>query len=322
MTAQGAQNTLLDNSSVNVSSSQGKIADMTQHMQNDQALVNEIVGESGTSFFWAMRLLPKDRREAIFAVYAFCREVDDIVDEAGLDEEKRVALDQWRASIRGLYDGSTLEPINENMAAILSILAGAISEYNLEEVDFQAVIDGMEMDAHGPVALADMDALDFYCDRVASAVGRLCVPIFGQADAKGREVANHLGRALQLTNIIRDVPEDAQIDRLYLPQDLLAKYGMNEISPNEVAQHANLPQVCEELGALAESRYVKATEAIAECNPKAMRAPNVMMKVYYQNLKRLRRANWQPLTLHHQNKFRKVSGKIEKLIIGLRYGFL
>jgi len=203
MTSQGAQDTLLDNSSVNVTSSQGKIADMTQHMQNDQALVNEIVGESGTSFFWAMRLLPKDRREAIFAVYAFCREVDDIVDEAGLDEEKRVALDQWRASIRGLYDGSTLEPINENMAAILSILAGAISEYNLEEVDFQAVIDGMEMDAHGPVALTDMAALDFYCDRVASAVGRLCVPIFGQADAKGREVANHLGRALQLTNIYR-----------------------------------------------------------------------------------------------------------------------
>jgi len=292
MTPLNSQDTLLENSPVTQAPSQNIIADMNQDMENDQALVNEIVGESGTSFFWAMRLLPKARRDAIFAVYAFCREVDDIVDEDGVDEDKRAALNQWRAAVRGLYDGSKPKPANKNMSAILSVLAGAISDYDLKEVDFQAVIDGMEMDAHGPVVLADMDALDFYCDRVASAVGRLCVPIFGQADAKGREVANHLGRALQLTNIIRDVPEDAEIDRLYLPQDLLAKYGMNEISPNEVANHENLPQVCAELGVLAEKRYVKATE------------------------------EWQPLTLHHQNKFKKINGKIEKLIIGLRYGFL
>ena len=314
MTAQITQDKVLDNRPETLGS--------PQNMQNEQALINEIVGESGTSFFWAMRLLPKDRRDAIFAVYAFCREVDDIADEEGQDQDKRAALDQWRAAIRGLYEGAETAPINENMSAILSVLSDVIVEYDLKEADFQAVIDGMEMDAHGPVALTDMDALDFYCDRVASAVGRLCVPIFGQADAKGREVANHLGRALQLTNIIRDVPEDAKIDRLYLPQDLLAKYGMSKISPNEVAQHKNLPQVCAELGGLAETRYVKATQAIAECNPKAMRAPNVMMKVYYQNLKRLRRAEWQPLTLRDQTKFKKISGKLEKLIIGLRYGFL
>jgi len=322
MTAQITQDLSSDKDTVTLASSQNKTPNMSQTMQNDQARINEIVGESGTSFFWAMRLLPKERREAIFAVYAFCREVDDIADEEGRDQDKRVALDVWRSAIRGLYEGTKTEALDENMNAILSVLSTVIPEYDLEEADFQAVIDGMEMDAHGPVALTDMDALDFYCDRVASAVGRLCVPIFGQADAKGREVANHLGRALQLTNIIRDVPEDAKIDRLYLPQDLLAKYGMSQISPHEVAQHVNLPQVCAELGVLAETRYVKATEAIAECNPKAMRAPNVMMKVYYQNLKRLRRAEWQPLTLLNQNKIKKISSKLEKLIIGLRYGFL
>ena len=149
------------------------------------------------------------------------------------------------------------------MAATLLILSGAVKDYGLIEDDFQAVIDGMEMDAHGPVALKTMDALDLYCDRVASAVGRLCVPIFGQADAKGRLVADHLGRALQLTNIIRDVPEDAGINRLYLPQDLLAKYEMDNKTPSEVAEHPNLPRVVTELGALAQSRYDSAESALS-----------------------------------------------------------
>ena len=184
--------------------------------------VRDIVGASGTSFFWAMRLLPKERQQAIFAVYAFCREVDDIADEEGVDAEKRKALGQWRDAISGLYKSpQDYTAIDDNMAATLFVLSYAIKDYDLNEADFQAVIDGMEMDARGPVALKTMSALDLYCDRVASAVGRLCVPIFGQPDAKGREVADHLGRALQLTNIIRDVPEDAEIKRLYLPQDLL-----------------------------------------------------------------------------------------------------
>ena len=283
--------------------------------------VRDIVDASGTSFFWAMRLLPKERQQAIFAVYAFCREVDDIADEEGVDAEKRAALGQWRDAISGLYKTpQDYTSIDDNMAATLFVLSHAIKDYDLHEADFQAVIDGMEMDAHGPVALTGMDALDLYCDRVASAVGRLCVPIFGQPDAKGREVADHLGRALQLTNIIRDVPEDAEIKRLYLPQDLLAKYQMDNKSPDEVAEHPNLPKVIMELGTLAQERYDSATAAIAQCDAKAMRAPIVMMKVYYQNLKRLRSVDWQPQTLRQQGKLTKAMRKAEKLIIGLRYG--
>lgn len=292
-------------------------------MDSAHNCVREIVEASGTSFFWAMRLLPKDRRKAIFAVYAFCREVDDIVDEAGEDEDKRVALEHWRGAISHLYtnpDTHLMAVANKNMAAILKILFLAIKNYDLQEEDFYAVIDGMEMDARGPVAIEDMAGLDLYCDRVASAVGRLCVPIFGQADAKGREVANYLGRALQLTNIIRDVPEDAEIERLYLPQELLATYGIENQPPHAVALHDDLPKVCANLGSLAQDYFSKAEAAIAACDPKAMKAPIVMMRVYYLNLKRLRAVGWQPQTLRHQSKLAKVVRKLEKLIIGIRYG--
>ena len=284
--------------------------------------VKKIVEGSGSSFYWAMRLLPEERRKATFAVYAFCREVDDIVDENGIDHEKRAALDQWRLSISKLFSnsGNEITALDKNMAATLHVLSHATQAYDLQEADFHAVIDGMEMDARGPVTLQTMDSLDLYCDRVASAVGRLCVHIFGQADANGRDVANHLGRALQLTNIIRDVPEDAEIDRLYLPQDLLATYGLDNQSPVYVAAHPDLHKICEVLGQQAERQFSKAKAAIASCDQKAMRAPIVMMNVYYQNLKRLRQADWNPQTLRNQGRIAQVRRKVEKFAIGLRHG--
>ena len=296
---------------------------LTMDVEHAHIRVKDIVAASGSSFFWAMRLLPKARRRAIFAVYAFCRQVDDIVDEDGQDKDKLIALNTWRRAIAGLYETpqAQMQDFGKDMNNILLILSEAIQTYELEEVDFQAVIDGMEMDAHGPVTLNDMETLNLYCDRVASAVGRLCVPIFGQADAKGREVANHLGQALQLTNIIRDVPEDAEIKRLYLPQDLLANFGIENQSPEAVAQHSNLPKACAALGMLAEERFDKAKLAISKCDAHAMRAPRVMMNVYYQNLKRLRSKGWQPHRLRQQGYATRIWRKFEKLLIGLRYGF-
>ena len=296
---------------------------LASDIEHAHVRVKDIVAGSGSSFFWAMRLLPKARRRAIFAVYAFCRQVDDIADEDGQDKDKLIALNTWRQAIGGLYETpqTQTQEFGKDMHNILLILSEAIQTYGLEEADFQAVIDGMEMDAHGPVALNDMEALNLYCDRVASAVGRLCVPIFGQADAKGREVANHLGQALQLTNIIRDVPEDAEIKRLYLPQDLLANFGIENQSPEAVAQHSNLPKACAALGMLAEERFDKAKLAISKCDSHAMRAPRVMMNVYYQNLKRLRAEGWQPHRLRQQSYTTRIWRKFEKLLIGLRYGF-
>ncbi|MEP1231099.1 MAG: squalene/phytoene synthase family protein, partial [Litorimonas sp.] len=150
-------------------------------------------------------------------------------------------------------------------------------------------------------------------------VGRLCVPIFGQADEKGRAVADHLGLALQLTNIIRDVPEDAEIGRLYLPSELLDGEAITSRAPNAVANHSSLPRICETLGLRAEQAYDDAKAAIAQCDPKAMRAPIIMMNVYYLNLKRLRKSNWQPQALLKTGKLRRTGQKLEKLLVALRY---
>ena len=203
---------------------------------------------------------------------------------------------------------------------MLKVLAQAISDYDLAQDDFDAIIDGMEMDTNGPIIAPTHDELLLYCDRVASAVGRLCVPIFGQPDEKGQSVANHLGLALQLTNIIRDVPEDAEIGRLYLPQNLLNQAGLSGLSPREVAAHPKLPIICERLGSAAEDAFLRARAAIALCDPIAMRAPTVMMNVYHQNLVRLRNNGWDPVALQRSGMIKRIFYKIKKLMIALRYG--
>jgi len=282
--------------------------------------VQDIVGHSGSSFFWAMRLLPKMRRQAIFAVYAFCREVDDIADGDLPIDNKRAALDEWRVQISELYTNPQTIDRSAPNAAILTILTDTIAAYNLKQDDFIAIIDGMQMDVDGPIIAPTMDDLLLYCDRVASAVGRLCVPIFGQPDEKGRKVADHLGLALQLTNIIRDVPEDAEINRLYLPRELLEQYSLNYDTPMVAANHANIPQICEKMGDIAEQAYDDAKKALALCNPKAMRAPIIMMRVYYLNLKRLRNHSWNPHALRAIKGPKRRLQKIKKLCVALRYG--
>ncbi|MBX7200283.1 MAG: squalene/phytoene synthase family protein, partial [Rhodospirillaceae bacterium] len=182
---------------------------------SDADLIRAKVQAAGSSFYWAMRFLPQAKREALFAIYAFCREVDDIADGDATRPEKIVALDAWRQKVEALYQGKASD-------AISRALTQAVATHGLRKKDFIAVIQGMEMDARGPIVAPSLDELDLYCDCVAAAVGRLCVPVFGEATPAGERVANRLGRALQLTNILRDVEEDAGIGRLYLPAELLA----------------------------------------------------------------------------------------------------
>ena len=165
---------------------------------------------SGSSFYLAMRILPRDQRQAMFEIYSFCRAVDDVADGDAPRAEKRDQLAQWRRTIDALYDGQAI--------AGLDGLAQAIKQFALRKDDFLAVIDGMEMDAVEDIRAPALETLDLYCDRVASAVGRLSVRVFGLEEADGVKLAHHLGRALQLTNILRDIDEDAGIGRLYLRQ--------------------------------------------------------------------------------------------------------
>jgi squalene synthase HpnD len=236
---------------------------------------------SGSSFAAGMKVLPKAEREAMYAVYGFCRLVDDIADEQLLPiAEQQVALDAWRGHVRALYAGGDLGPA--------AMLVEPVARYGLAEADFQAVIDGMQMDLEG-LRGPSMATLDLYCDRVASAVGRLSVKIFGMEDAPGRELAHHLGRALQLTNILRDVDEDADMGRLYLPDELLAEAGVASRDPAEAVADPRLDGVCHALAQVAEAHYARAGEVLAARPAGRLAAPRLMAAAYAGVLKSMRR---------------------------------
>jgi presqualene diphosphate synthase len=192
------------------------------------------VEAAGTSFYWAMRLLPRDRRNGMYAVYAFCREVDDIADGERPVEHKLAALAAWHEEIEALYDGHPRH-------LVARALAGPVQDYQLRREDFLAILAGMEMDARGDIRAPDLATLDLYCARVASAVGHLSVHIFGDSSDAAHAVADSLGRALQLTNILRDLAEDAARQRLYLPREILDRHGIRRDEPAAVLRHPALP---------------------------------------------------------------------------------
>ena len=267
------------------------------------------VKASGTSFYSAMRLLPEARRAAMFAIYAFCREVDDIADEEAPQPDKQLRLAAWRSEIDRLYDGQPSRPIS------LALLT-PMREFKLRREDFLAVIDGMEMDATDTIQAPDMATLDLYCDRVASAVGRLSVRAFGATESIADEVAYHLGRALQLTNILRDIDEDAGRGRLYLPRELLQKHGIDSDDLEVIRNHAQLRLVCRDLAAVAKEHFAKADAAMRQCAKGPMRPARIMGAVYGALLDRLIVWDWRDLTTEI-----KVP-KWRKIWLAIRYGFL
>ena len=276
----------------------------------DREVITAQVRAAGSSFYWAMRFQDQTKRDALFAVYAFCREVDDIADGTLSDDDKRAALEAWRMRIQALYDGRPDD-------AITRMLHEAIQAYRLKQQDFLAVIDGMEMDGVGPIRAPSMEELLLYCDRVACAVGRLCVHIFGEPGPAGQATADHLGLALQLTNILRDVAEDADMGRLYLPHELLNAEGITSTDPKTVLTDPSLPAVCRTLAQRAQDEFSAAEQAIAQCSRKAMRPAIIMMKVYQKTLTQLMAEDWSYLA---SGKAGVSLSKPEKLWIALRYG--
>ncbi len=249
--------------------------------KEDTDFVTDMVKSAGTSFYYGMKILPPPRRDAMYGIYAFCRVVDDIADEDGPLAPKRAALDAWRGKIAALFLGQTSDPITR-------CLRSAIQTYDLREPDFLAVIDGMEMDAGAPIVAPDLATLDLYCDRVAAAVGRLSVRIFGEPTAAGQEVAFALGRALQLTNILRDVAEDAGRGRLYLPREFLADSN-TEPNPQTILTAPALPAICARVADMAAQNFTAAATAMARCDKRAMR-PARLMAASYQPLLGILRA--------------------------------
>jgi presqualene diphosphate synthase len=227
---------------------------------------------SGSSFYAAMRILPRAQREAMFQIYSFCRQVDDIADSDGPRPERLAALQQWRDDIDALYRGHP--PVR------LAGYAASVKRFDLKREDFLAIVDGMEMDVPQDIRAPDLATLDLYCDRVASAVGRLSVRVFGLPQDDGIQLAHHLGRALQLTNILRDIDEDAGIGRLYLPREGLLHAGITSADPLKVIGDPALPKVCAPLVGRARAHFEQADEVMARNSRRVVRAPRIMSKYY------------------------------------------
>ena len=263
---------------------------------------------AGSSFYTAMRLLPKERREAMYAVYAFCRAVDDVADDGGAREIRAAELDRWRADIDALYAGrppARVKPLEEPMR-----------RFGLKREDFQAVIDGMAMDAEEDIVAPSEAKLDLYCDRVASAVGRLSVRIFGMPEAEGIRLAWHQGRALQLTNILRDIDEDAARGRLYLPMEKFHTIGLMNPTPRSALAHPRLGEVCRAVAAEAQEHYRQTWAIIAKSPRRATKAARLMAAAYRLYLDAVEKRGWEA------PRERVKPGKLSLLLVALRHGIL
>ena len=268
--------------------------------------VHDVVRQSGSSFQWGMHILPKPRRDAMYAIYAFCREVDDITDEPGEEVYKRAQLQDWRAEIDRLYGGHPTYPTAR-------ALLGPVQDYNLPREEFLTIIDGMETDAGDKVSAPSMDELLTYCRRVAGAVGMLSIHAFGTTRPPAPDIAVNLGNALQLTNILRDIYEDAQRDRLYLPRELLENYAINYDTAKAVLYQDGTAAVCAELAHIARDYFAATDALLAQFDWRLMRPAVLMMEVYRRTLDRLEARGW--------DKFRepvRVS-RPEKLWVAFRY---
>jgi phytoene synthase len=289
----------------------GAALDSVGAVSDDASLRETIrrrVEAAGTSFYWAMRMLPQERRDGMYAVYAFCREVDDIADDWP-EAERPAGLAAWHEEIEAVYAGRPRELIGRALAA-------PVARFGLRKGDFHDVIDGMEMDAGAAIRAPDLQTLDLYCARVAAAVGHLSVHVFGDPGEAAHQVADALGRALQLTNILRDLAEDAARGRLYLPREMLDRHGIRGDEPAAVLRHPALPAVCRDLAALAVGHFDAAEAAMARASRRAMRPAAVMGAFYRAMLDALLAADWRdPDT-------RVGLSKRRKLWLVLRHGLI
>lgn len=228
--------------------------------------------QSGSNFYYGFLSLQDDKRDAITALYAFCREVDDIVDSPGESHIKQIKLDWWRQEIGNLFDGNPQHPISR-------ALATPVRQFALAQEHFLEILDGMEMDLQ-VTRYRNFKDLTLYCHRVAGVVGILSAEIFGYQDRQTLKYAHSLGIAFQLTNIIRDVYEDIRHDRIYLPQDELAEYHVTE---NDIC-HRNHTEAFDRLMQYQITRamtyYQRAMEQLPEVDRHDQLAGIIMAAIY------------------------------------------
>ena len=252
-----------------------------------QEYCQQKAARSGSSFYYSFLFLPEEQRQAITALYAFCREVDDVVDECSEPDVARVKLEWWRGEIANTFAGRPQHPVTR-------ALQPALARYNLPEEYFREIIDGMQMDLDYD-AYPTFTELSLYCYRVAGVVGLLAAEIFGYADRHTTKYANDLGLAFQLTNILRDVREDVSRGRVYLPLDEMNKFG---VTPSDLT----LPQTPDRVRELfafqagrAKQYYERAFSHLPESDRWNQRSGVIMAAIYRRLLDEIERDGFRVL---------------------------
>jgi phytoene synthase len=244
-------------------------------MDPDQYCQNK-ASTSGSSFYYSFMFLPRDKRRAITALYAFCREVDDVVDECSDEQVARTTLNWWRLQVAEIYGGKPQHPVARALVPV-------VQQFNMSRKHLLEIIDGMEMDLD-QTRYPDFKSLQLYCYRVASVVGLLAAQIFGYTDRRTQKYAHDLGIAFQLTNIIRDVGEDVRRNRIYLPMDELQQFGVTAAEILNAKETENFQKLMAFQIERAQRYYRQALEHLPEVDRKAQRTGLIMAAIYRATL--------------------------------------
>ena len=246
---------------------------------SDQSEVQNIVKKSGSSFYWGMRILPKKQMRAMFAIYAYCRTVDDIADDIK-DKKLRIKLlNDWENKIKSIFKGVKVDGALEREIKI------SIKKFKLEENDFLSIIKGMKMDSSKSIIFPSKKNLNLYCDRVAVAVGYLSIKIFGLSDP-AKPYALYLGRAFQLTNIVRDFAEDFERGRCYISSNYLKKYSIKK-DMKVLIKSQFLQRILQDLLKDAGKYFDKAEKEALKLDKKKIIASEIMKLFYYRIYKKM-----------------------------------
>jgi phytoene synthase len=248
------------------------------------AYCQDKAAKSGSSFYYSFLFLPPERRRAITALYAFCREVDDVVDEVSDPAIAKIKLAWWRDELGRIFAGTPQHPVGK------ALLPG-IQQFGLEQQHLEELISGMEMDLH-PVLYPDRASLEDYCHRVAGVVGLLSARIFGFTQPSTLEYAHTLGIAFQLTNILRDVGEDARRGRVYLPGDEMAGHGVTAADILSLKDTPALRALLAEQAEVARAKYAQAYALLPEADRRAQRSGLIMAAIYQTLLDEIAEENF------------------------------
>lgn len=272
--------------------------------------IKRMVKKSGTSFFWSMRLLPIGKRNAMYTIYAFFRHIDDIVDGDKDVSEKLDLIEAWRQELDNIYDKKT--PVTEIGRKIYK----NCMRFKLPKSEFVKMIDSITMDLPNPVQAPSLEEFYDYCRGVAGVPGNLSLRIFGCQDEKLIDaLSTSLGRALQITNILRDAKEDALVDRLYIPKEFLQKAGIVSTDPQTVIVDKNLAVAREELAKIAAKDYEDSYLLIKQLDKKIARSVMMIANIYKRYFDIMQNRGWEVISPKPQ------ISKMKKLGLALRAFF-